>query len=217
MEIDSNLANTLLVEFTLKPTADRADCNHDSSSEGWTCTGTLNHASQGSTSVGGGSGGNGGSCAYATNLQTLGSDAIIAAYMVMKKPDVSDKKFLWLLPTDVKKVEYEASTNALAGACNDVDGSFVEKDFTLTCTAGKGSTKEDQASFEVKDYAMCLSPICKGIEKDETVYLTFKDQMLDTNKLPEAKDWTCEGSGAMTTSVQVAVGAVLALLWHLYL
>ncbi len=88
-----------------------------------------------------------------------------------------------------------------------------------SCTAGAGTVKEDNASFEVKDYAACLSLIFEGstTDADDTIYLKFEREMRDTLNLPETKEWTCEGSGAISTSIQVAVGAAFALLWHLSL
>jgi hypothetical protein len=146
-------------------------------------------------------------------------DEIISAKMGMKSPDVTDKKFLWLLPTEVKKVDYSASSVELANACNsvEVEGLFIEKDFSMTCTAGQGATESDKASFEVLDYSVCLASLCNAnaAAKEETIYGQFKDQMLDEKYLDTAKDWTCIGSGAMTTSIQVAVGAAFALWWHL--
>lgn len=214
IENDKDFGDELLKEFSLVPTAKRANDQHNSTSSGWACTGELNDALKGNTN--GGSGGSGGGCAYATDKMYTEIDDIISAQLGMK-PKVTDKKFLFFLPTEVKKVEYSASPSALASACSGLEGMFVEKEFTMTCTVGGGSTKSDRASFEVVDYSVCLASICSvnAAAKEETIYIQFKDQMLDENYLDEARDWSCLGSGAMATSIKVAVGAAFALWWHL--
>jgi hypothetical protein len=210
---DKDFANELLEEFTLKPTAERANEKHDPTSAGWTCTGELNDASQANANTG-----SGGGCAFATNMLYEQTTDIISAVVNMK-PDVTDKKFLFFLPTEVKKVEYSASPVALENACHSVSGHYLLRQFEMTCTVDEGNT-QDKASFEVLDYSVCLASVCgnsntNAAAKEETIYLRFKDQMLDEKNLDETKDWTCIGSGAMAVSIRVAVGAVFALWWNL--
>jgi hypothetical protein len=197
IESDEEFANVLFKEFTLKPTAERANEKHDSKSLGWTCTGELNDALT-STNAGSGYGG----CGVVTGTTNMAM-----------KPVVTDKKLLFLFPSEEKKVEYSTSPE-LFGACRRVGGLLVDEDFKMTCTTGDGS---DEATFEVIAFRLCLASVCKDNEAeiDGAINIQFKDQMFEWKHLDEAQDWTCIGSGVMATSIRVAVGAALALWWHL--
>jgi hypothetical protein len=161
---------------------------------GWTCTGQLLEH----TNAGSGYGG----CGVVTGMTSMAM-----------KPVVTDKKLLVTFPSKEKKVEYSISAQ-LYGACRSADGLLVDEDFKMTCTTGNGS---DEATFEVINFRLCLASVCKDNEVaiDGAINIQFNDQMLDSKHLDEAQDWTCIGSGVIATSIRVAVGAALALWWHL--
>jgi hypothetical protein len=208
IESDEDLPNKLLQEFTLKPTAERASDKHDSTST-WTCTGAVNDALTTNIGTSG--------CGVATDLMNTQTPSIISATIDMK-PAVTDIKFLFVFPTKGKKVQYKAEeAAALETECGKVDGLFVEEDFKMTCTTGEG-IGSDEATFQVKGFPLCLASVCEHdpAEIDGAIDIQFKDAMFDSEKLDEAKDWTCIGSGAMmAASTRVAVGTVLALWWYL--
>lgn len=103
------------------------------------------------------------------------TDAIKVAQLGMKPPVVTDKKILWFVPTDGKKVEYTSSSVALEDACSASDGVLVKKDFSLSCT----SSNRETASLEVVDYPLCMAPLCKFdlVAQEETIYLQSQHQM----------------------------------------
>jgi hypothetical protein len=199
-ERNENLPNLLFYAFTLEPTAERASEKHDSTSR-WTCTGALNDAP---TTTG---------CEVATDLMNTEIDGTID-----KNPSVSDIKFLILLPTKGKKVQYKGDASATLGErCDLVSGIFMEKNFKMTCTPGEGSGGSE-AAFEVTDFPLCLASVCDIDQAaiDGAIATHFRDEMLDSDNLDNSQDWTCTRSVAVkAASIRVSVGTVLALWWYL--
>lgn len=216
LESDKDLANHLLEQYTLKPTAARASeqKNNATSSGDWTCTGKINDAlTNTNTNTNTGSGG----CGVATDMMNKETPALIEATMALK-PVVTVKKFLFLLPTKEKKVDYGASSSELGNACAKVSGLLVSDDLQMTCTFGEGTASSNEAIFEVVNFRSCLASACEDNQAaiDSATSSQFKDQMFESKQLDEAHDWTCSiGSGAVAMSIQAAVGAALALWWHL--
>jgi hypothetical protein len=133
------------------------------------------------------------------------------------QPTVTKQKFLWIFDKEEKLVTF-SQDNTFASTCTKRGGSFVRSD--------ESRFECGEASFAVEGFSACLGSSC-GVTpsiKDTSrgnaaIAARFREKMRNADKLEESgveSGVKCTSmSGALSASVGIALGAMLAVVWHL--
>ena len=119
-------------------------------------------------------------------------------------PTVTAKKFLFIFDKKEDKIAEFSSTAGYDGACTEEEGKAEIMEGNIAC---------GETSYEVKGFRSCHWINCA----DETTAFAeqFQLNMIAATKLKEGVQCKVTVSGALSASVGIAIGSMLAVVWHL--
>ena len=119
-------------------------------------------------------------------------------------PTVTAKKFLWIFDKKEDQLAEFSSTAGYDGACTKEGGKVEIMEGNIAC---------GETSYEVTGFPSCRWINCA---EETTVFAEqFKLNMIAATKLKEGVQCKVTVSGALSASVGIAIGSMLAVVWHL--
>ena len=113
---------------------------------------------------------------------SLADDSGLVVAKAEISPDISSDKFLWVITTDRLLVSFEdADYTDLAEACSDAGGNFLQIPSTVEIQCSNSNADEDDVSFQVSNYAICVGTTCDAENDDadsftSTISATISEQ-----------------------------------------
>ena len=186
----------LFLHYTLAPTAARANRarGEGSNSDAWKCTGELSSAPS--------------TCDLETRQLNDRSEMIIAGSKI--EPTVTNRKFLWIFDREEQLVTF-SEDSSFVSLCTENGGTLFSMD--------EGNFKcGEEVSFAAQDFSICLGSSCgEEISRaNAAIAAQFRQKMIDADKLEKSVlECTMSMSGALSASIGIALGAMLAVVWQL--